>query len=271
MVLICASLGLAETKVVEATIAQVNEKGFILTVGTSPLAVEEGFETRFWSGKQIVKRDAFKAGDKVWARIRTDADPPQLRELADKATWDWLDGIRKEPREGTIEKVDDKFVTVKFADGSIFQYRATAKTKVQLKDKPEASTSDLTVGEHVWAKGRTLPTLDTWLVTVTDTPLEVPVKKTPGHKREKTKPIAASGKLAGTIIALVKPVTMFDVQVELRTLHITYDIQTKFYLDGKACHATDMRKGMEFILSYHRDKFGRIIASKVELFSRPQT
>ncbi len=266
-----ASLAGAETKIVEGTIAQINEKSMILTVGTQPLAVEEGFETRFWSGKSEAKRDIFKVGDRIFARIKTDADPPQLRELADKTTWDWLDHIRKEPQEGTVEKVDDKFVILKLSDGSTFKYRATAKTQVQLKDKPTASTTDLAVGQHVWAKGRTLPTLDTWLVTVTDTPMAAPIRKTPGHKREKSKPLAASGKLTGTIIALLKPMKMFDVIVELKTLHITYDIDTKFYLDGKAAFADDMRRNMEFSLTYRRDKFGRILASKVELFSRPRT
>ncbi len=266
-----ACVGWAETKIVEGTIADISEKGFVITVGTQPLAVEQGFETRFWSGKAIVKRDVFKVGDRVFARVKTDADPPQLRELADKATWDWLDRIRKEPQQGTIEKVDDKGVTLKFADGSVFVYRATAKSQVSLKDKAGATTTDLVVGQHVWAKGRTLPTLDTWLVTVTDSPLEVKPKKETHKRGEKTKALPTSGKLTGTIIALIKPLKMFDVLVGIATLHISYDIETKFTLDGKPANAEVMRRNMEFVAIYRRDKFGRIFASKVELFSRPRT
>lgn len=260
----------AETQIVEATIAQIEEAGMILTVGTEALPVQDGIGTRYWRAKAEAKREAFKVGDRVFVRLKVDADPPQVREIADKPTWEWIDKIRKEPQVGSVEKVDDKYVTLKFGDGATFRYRATAKSEVKLAGKATASLADLTAGQKVWAKGRTLPTLDTWLVLVSDQPIEgkpAATKKTT-VKKTKEKPLPSTGKLSGTILALIKPLSVFDAMAVGKTLHITYNNETKFYLDGKACRAEVMLRNMDFSATYRRDKFGRIIALRVDLFTR---
>lgn len=268
-----SAIASAETKIVEATIADVTERGFALTIGTEPLLAEDSGETHFWRAKSSVKRDAFKAGDRVFARIKTDVDPPQLREIADKGTWEWLDKIRTTPVQGTVEKVDDRYLTLKFSDGALFKFRVTAKTAVQLKAKPSATLQDLEPGALVWVKGRTLPTLDTWLVSIGDTAPEVKPSKsaTPKGRKVKVPVLPAVGKVTGTIVALVKPLRMIDALEGIRTLHFTYNEETRFYLDGKACRPEVMVRGMDFTCHYRRDKFGRLLATKVELFSRPRT
>ena len=107
----------AETEILEGKVAKITERGFVLSVGTEPLVVEDSSTTKFWKSKASAKRDGFQEGDTVMARVKTDADPPQLRELADKATWTWLDKIRKEPQRGVIEKLDTKYLTVRLNDG----------------------------------------------------------------------------------------------------------------------------------------------------------
>jgi len=86
----------------------------------------------------------------------------------------------------------------------------------------------------------------------------------------KAKPLPATGKIEGTILAHTQTLKMFDGQVGITVLHFSYDLETKFCLDGKPAHAEDIRRNMQCVVHYHRDKFGRIIASKVELFSRPR-
>lgn len=272
MFLLLGSLARAETKIVEATISDITERGFALTIGTEPLLAEDTGETHFWRSKSSVKRDAFKVGDRVFARIKTDIDPPQLREIADKGTWEWLDKIRTGAVQGTVDKVDDRYVTLKFPDGATFKFRATAKTQVTLKSNPSATLQDLQPGLTVWAKGRTLPTLDTWMVSVGDVPPEVKPSKSskPKGKKAKVPVLPAVGKVTGTIVALVKPLKMIDALEGIRTLHFTYNEETRFYLDGKACRPEAMVRGMDFTCHYRRDKFGRLLATKVELFSRPR-
>ncbi len=254
---------------------EVTERGFILQVGTEPLAVDDEHDTRFWKGKAAAKRDDLKAGDSVFARVKVDNDPPILRELADKETWKWLDKVRKEPQLGTIEKVDSKFVMVKFPDGSKFSYRATDKSKVQLKDTPDASLSDLKVGQMVYLKGRTLPTLDTWLVEVSDSPIALPKSASKSKAAEEEKKVVRkpalpdSGKLTGHTLVLIPKLSMFDVIAsDNRSLHISYNSQTKFFLEGKPVTAQAIERGLRFSLVYQRDRFGRILATKVELYLR---
>lgn len=259
----------------EGKVLEVTERGFILQVGTEPLAVDDEHDTRFWKGKSAAKRDDLKAGDSIYARVKVDNDPPILRELADKETWKWLDKVRKEPQLGTIEKVDSKYVMVKFPDGSKFSYRATDKSKVQLKDTPDAGLSDLKVGQMVYLKGRTLPTLDTWLVEVSDSPIALPKsasksKAAAEEKKVVRKPaLPDSGKLTGHTLVLIPKLSMFDVIAsDNRSLHILYNSQTKFFLEGKPTTAQAIERGLRFSLLYQRDRFGRILATKVELYLR---
>lgn len=265
----------AENEILEAKVLEVTERGFILQVGTEPLAVDDEHDTKFWKSKSTAKRDDLKPGDSVFARVKVDNDPPVLRELADKETWKWLDAIRKLPQSGTIEKVDSKYMQVKFADGSKFSYRATDKSKVSLKEKPDAGLSDLKSGQVVYLKGRTLPTLDTWLVEVSDSPIPLP-KSASKSKSDEAKPKVArkpalpeSGKMTGHTLVLIPKLSMFDVIAsDNRSLHILFNSQTKFFLEGKPTTPQAIERGLRFSLLYQRDRFGRILATKVELYIR---
>ena len=264
----------AETEILEGKVAKITERGFVLSVGTEPLVVEDSSSTKFWKSKATAKRDGFQEGDTVMARVKTDADPPQLRELADKATWTWLDKIRKEPQRGVIEKLDTKYLTVRLNDGSLFAYRATDKSDIKLGAKTSPGLSDLSAGMTIWVKGRLLPTLDTWAAEISDAAIAATKSastsssgKSSKDKAPKPTPIPTSGKLEATILGDLPNLRIFDIMYGVRTLHITYNLETKFYLDGKATNHDAMRKGMPCIVHYKRDKSGRIIAAKVEMFT----
>ncbi|HZH99207.1 MAG TPA: hypothetical protein VEX38_09570, partial [Fimbriimonadaceae bacterium] len=225
-------------------------------------------ETRFWKAKALSKRDTYGEGNTIHARIKTDSDPPQLREAADKGTWQWLDGIRKGFTRGVVDKIDTKYLIVKFEDGSSLAYRATDKSDVRIKSKPDATLRDVTPGMTVYAKGRTLPTLDTFLVEITDSaPVAAAPKTKTSKKVAKPAPLAATGTLQGKIGQVFENIAMFDLETNGRKLHITYNMGTLFLLDGKAAKKTALSAGQTVSLTYKRDKAGRIIALKVELSS----
>ncbi len=272
--MLSVSVAIAENEILEAKILETTERGFVLQVGTEPLAVDDEHDTRFWRKKSLAKRDEFKSGDPVFARVKVDNDPPVLREIADRETWMWLDKIRKEPQTGTIEKVDSKFVSVKFSDGSIFAYRATDKSKVKLKDNADGRLGDLKVGMKVYLKGRTLPTYDTWLVEVSDQPIASTKSSSKSSSTKKEKVIRApalpeSGKLTGHTLVNIPKLSMFDVIAsDNRSLHISYNRETKFTFEGKPCGPEAIVRGLRFSLLYQRDRFGRLLATKVELYMR---
>lgn len=255
----------AETMLSDAKVIKVDERGFVLQVGTQPLAVEDSYQTRFWRSKAPVKRDAFAAGDAVWVRVKTDADPPQLREMADRPTAVWLDAIRKGTTKGVVAKLDAKFLTLKLEDGSTFDYRATDTTKVSLQGK-SASLADVRDGTTVYAKGRLLPTLDTFLVELSDSAPPPAAAKEKKSKAVKLAPLQATGSLEGQIVKLHPEILMFDMETD-RMLHITFTPATKFTVDGSPANKDALRVRMRAKISYKRDKAGRIIASKVDLFT----
>lgn len=260
-----AAIGATETLLTDAKVIEVTERGFALQVGTQPLIVEDTYQTKFWLNKSNAKRDAFKAGDAVSCRIKTDADPPQLREMADRTTAAWLESIRKDFKKGTIEAVDSKFLTMKFEDGSQFAYRATDKSAIKIKGK-SASVLDLEPGQVAWAKGRLLPTLDTFLVELTDAAPAVAAKEpsTAKGKVPKMQPLRPDGVLEGMVTRHHAQISMFDIETD-RMLHITYTATTKFTLDGQPATKAALRPQLRARINYKRDKAGRLIASKVDL------
>src|SRR5947209_7958265 len=62
-----AALGAGTTQIVDARIAQISARGFILQVGSDSISVDDTGSTRFWRAKAAAKRDAFKEGDLVTA------------------------------------------------------------------------------------------------------------------------------------------------------------------------------------------------------------
>jgi hypothetical protein len=261
-----ATMVQAETLVAEAKILEITERGFILKVGTEPLAVEDSPETRLWKDSARTDRSRFRKDDSVGVRIKTDTDPPVLREMADAATWAWLNRIRKEPQKAVVEKVEAKTMRVKLADGRPFEFRISDKTEVLLGGRA-AGMADLEPGATVYVKGRLLPTLDTWLEKVTDAPIAVKAPASKAKKAPKLEPLPTSGRLEGDVLIHLPPLKMFDVLLGVRTLHITYRSTTKFSLDGKASGPGSLTKGQRAVVHYTRDKTGRIFASKVDLFS----
>ncbi|RYG17695.1 hypothetical protein EON82_23555 [bacterium] len=83
------------SKVVEGKLeAGPGGEGWALRIGTDVVPISTDKRTRYWSKRATADEKAFKPGDTVMARIIPDETPVSLRELSDKASWDWLEGIR---------------------------------------------------------------------------------------------------------------------------------------------------------------------------------
>lgn len=273
IVLICllalSASSFGATKIVDAVIATIDEHSVTLTVGGEAVITDIETSTRFWHSKGTADLSAFRVGESVKARLKTDKTPIILREIADKATWDWLDGLRKHPTSGVVRKVDDRCVTLALTDGSNFSYRVTAKTPITLNGTT-ADRSALKEGMKLWIKGRTLPTLDTWAAQVSDQPILVNTKTSKkGTKRPNLAAVVpAAGKITGNIMGHWNQIHFFDLPYQGLIVHIGYNAQTRFTLDKRKASPADIVRGMLATATFHRDALGRIIATKVELFSR---
>lgn len=259
---------MAETEIVEARLAKAEGNNLVLALPSGPLAVAFDEKTKFWKNKAESSVDQFAEGEPVVARLKTDADPPRLREIADKPTWAWLEAVRKTPQQATVVQLDQKYLYVKLAIGGDFKYRITEKSGIELKDKNPAALSDLTPGLAVYIKGRTLATLDTWAVLVSDKPIAPNAKASRGGQAgagAKSGPLPPSGTFEATATKVTPTINMIDVLESGRVLHVTYQASTRFFKDGKPAAFRDVQPGNRLKVAYKRDKLGRILASSVEI------
>lgn len=273
MLLGLASLMSAKTLVAQAKIVGVDARGFDLRVGTETLRAEDGVKCRFWRNYGRSDRAAFASGDEVVVRLDIGSDPADLREMAEAKTGEWLAQIRSKPQECVVEKIENGDMAVVLAEGRKFTYRVSDKSEIQLRGRTDAKLHHLEKGAKVWVKGRLLPTLDTWVVLISDRPLEDPDEKKPAKKPdapEKTKPatpaLPNSGKLEAKFLACLLTLSMIDVVSGSKTFHITFTRETKFVMQGKSVSPNQVPKGTDCVITYKRDSQGRIIASKVEFF-----
>jgi len=265
---IWTGLTFAETQIVDARVAKVDDKSIVLSTASGPLAVAFDDKTNFWKNKSESSADKFVEGDFVVARLKTNADPTELRELADKTSWAWLEAVRKTPQQATVSQIDQKYLYVKLAIGGEYRYRITEKSGIELKGKNPAVLSDLTPGLVVYIKGRTLATLDTWAVLVSDQPISSKTKTSRNSKTGKTvkvAPLPPSGTLEAVVTKVTPMINMIDVLESGRMLHVTYVGTTRFLKGSKSATYRDIVTGNRVKVTYRRDKLGRIIASNVEI------
>ena len=264
---LAAVIACSQSLITQAKIASVDEDGIYLLVGTDPLKVHDNSATRFWKDRKPSDRKKFSPKESVWVRANVKVDPPDLREMADQISKAWLDNIRKDFLRGEIKSVDAKFVSVKFDDGTEFSYRATDKSKIALKERPEATRNDLAVGLKAYFKGRLLPTLDTFLVEVTDVVPDKTHLKDPKGKVPKAVQLKDTDTIEVEILKRVDQLKMFEATYGGRTIAFTFRPDTKVFVSSKPGGWSDITPGAKAKVSYKRDKTGRLICTRIDITS----
>ena len=129
-------------------------------------------KTRFLKGKQDAEASAFKPGDAVVVHIRKarDGGDSQATEVADKASWAWLEDVKRNMSQGVITSLEDEELAVTIGAEKIpVAYRVSDKTTWSRSGKP-ASAADFKVGDKVVIVPRSLPSGAIMARAVSDTP-----------------------------------------------------------------------------------------------------
>jgi hypothetical protein len=115
-------------------------------------------KTHILKAKKAVEATEFKPGDAAVVRFRkSTAGPASLYDLADKASWEWLDHLRHETTAVTVvEATDESLKADEGADKAEVDYRVTEKTAWQKGGKP-AAPADFKAGVRVFVVPRLLP------------------------------------------------------------------------------------------------------------------
>ena len=258
----------AETVIADAKIAQMSERGFVLKINSESVPVDDDGRTKFWKGKVPAKRADFHEGDVVHVRLKKDATPVLLREMADPATAKWLDGIRKNYTGATIIRIETKRLFVTLEDKSEFNYAISDKTKVDLKGVI-GTISDLKEGMKVEVKAQLTPTLDTRATVITDHVVSAAKtgkgKTTPTKNKVKPIKLANEGAIGGKVVAIAKELNIIDVDVAGTVIHVTLSAQTKVIIGTSPGSSASIQVGDTVDVSYKRDKYGRFLASKINI------
>ncbi len=258
-----------------AKVVSVDSGSITLSVGKETFSATTDSKTKIWVKRATGELTGYTKDSMVFIRLKKDTAPALLREIADGESQKWLDKVRKTIVGGKLKELSEKYATFALDDGTDLSYRATAKSKVFIKAK-EGTLADLKIGDHYFLKGRTLATLDIWLVSASD---EAPPKLAPASSPQKgssvkttKKPSKSVGSPLGTVgtIETVVDFTnfdlhLFDVTYGGMTIHINYGPATEFYLRRKKVNAGALFVGVPVKIWYRRDQFGRVFATKVEL------
>lgn len=257
----------AQVEIVEGRIENVTGKQFELSTSKGRISALTDSKTRFWFGRQSVDMEKFPVGINFSARIKVSDDSATVKEIADTATAAWLTNIRKVPQLGTVVITNLKGITVKFADNTTFTYRATEKSQVIVGGK-EASLDSIQPGQTLYFHARLLSNYDTWLKLASDAPPAIKPEATrtttkSAKASQERAPMASSGEIEGTIVFFYPKTPIFDIVVDGQRYHVNYTANTQFVVDGKKAGANVLDLDLVVRIKYRRDRFGRIMASKI--------
>ena len=129
-------------------------------------------KTRFLKGKREAEASAFKPGEAVVVHIRKarDGGDPQATEVADRASWAWLEDVKRNMTEGVITSLEDEELAVAVGAEKIpIAYKVSEKTTWSRNGKP-ASAADFKAGDKIVVVPRSLPSGAIMARAVSDTP-----------------------------------------------------------------------------------------------------
>lgn len=126
-------------------------------------------KTQMWRAKKPAEISGFKTGDSVFVRFRKSAvGPATLYDLADAASWAWVDRLRHETAQVTVKEIDEQSLhATEGADAAEYTYRVTDKTQWS-KGGKAAAPADFKAGDKVYVVPRLLPGGATMAMAISD-------------------------------------------------------------------------------------------------------
>ena len=170
-----------------ARIERVEERGFVLRVAGASLRVQEAPGVRFWRDRTPSGRDAFARGDEVVVRLNAKGRVATLREMADRASADWLAARRGGVSRGRVVAANPERLTLDLGAGEPFAFALTRGTLLPSGGLPKA-------GEIAWVRGQGSERSDAAAAEVSLTPL-LPRKVT----------VRGEERIAEGVVRLVSP------------------------------------------------------------------
>lgn len=216
-------------------------------------------KTHLLKEKKTVEATAFKTGDSVVVRFRkSTAGPASLYDVADKASWEWLNRLRHETMAVTVVEVSDETLkAVEGADMAEVDYRVTEKTSWQKAGKP-AGAADFKAGDKVFVVPRLLPGGNVMATAVADSSAGAAVLK----ERAKTT-------VSGTVKAIDHTKRLLQIRSAAgddRDLVLAPDVVVR--LGSKDVPITSVHSGQPVSVHLSRNSENDVVASRITIQTR---
>ncbi len=251
---------LAETEIFQARLDTFDPEGntiILKRTGKPDVNATLHKRARLWLNKAPATVDQFRqmAGETVMVRMSVGTQVrPVVREMADPATWKWLEKVRRGIVKGVLKGVEENYLLIDLPDNTQFAYRFTPKTRWERDGKP-ATIEDFAIGETLYLAPRLLANLDTMLLSVSNTEKEAQV----GRER-------ALPSLSGTIQAIDRQRKLIRLLTRAGDIRdIFYDEETEFTFKGKAVRVEQIKPPARATIHRKRNEEGKDYARKVTI------
>lgn len=260
--------GWAETKLLYGTVKSSSDKSVVIQTDACEATATVTAATKSYRARATVPTAAFRAGEKVRVRLKSDDKGVVLKEIMDATSEAWLDRIRHEYVRGSMIEKDVNTITFRLDDDSVHRYKVTASSKIE-KNGTKATITDVAPDGTFWVKGRGLSSLETQLVHATDReptetkPSSTSKKKSSSSSTKRSTPLPSVITVEGKVEMLLTSQGRVDIRSNNTTIHIYCAARTRYTVDGEPGTWRDLVIGIPVVVHCYTDQLGRLVASKI--------
>jgi len=226
-------------------------------IGRPPIQASLHKKARLWLNQQPASTEQFQqmVGKPVMVRLSVGtATRPIIREMADPATWKWLEKVRRGIVQGKLVGIEEDYLVLELSDKSRFAYKMTRSTQLMRDGKP-ATLEQFVVGETLYLAPRLLSNLDTMALAVSNKERDAQIG------RERSLPT-----VSGTLQAIDKENKILRVRTHAGDLReFRYDEKTEFILKGKPIRLEQIKPPVPVTVHRKRDEEGNDYARRVTI------
>lgn len=257
---------MAETKLLYGTVKSSSDKSVVIQTDQGEATATVTAATKSYRARATVPTAAFRSGEKVRVRLKTDDKGVVLKEIMDATSEAWLDRIRHEYVRGSVVQKDVNTITFRLDDDSLHRYKVTATSKIE-RSGAKATITDVAPNATFWVKGRGLSSLETQLVHATDrepteTKPSTTSKKSSSSSSKRTTPLPSVTVVEGKVEMLLTNQGRVDVRSNGTTIHVYCAARTRYTVGGEPGAWRDLVIGIPVVVHCYTDQLGRLVASK---------